>query len=606
MCPMVARIACVLFFASQMASGQYTPVPLALDDDPAPGGIGNYENIDRPNISSTGILGFTADIEIVSDDEILVVDNVVIAREGDPAPGTTFNYGSFDEFLTYQHINAAGDVVYYVRLDIAPFDMDYGLYVNNTLMHREGDVLPAIPGRPVRDFEFLCLTDTGKLGYRVSLAGGTAVDDFALVFDGAVIAREGDLVGATGFAPTVSWGSGQFSEIDWNANGDVIFEGDTDVPDTTRDGGLFLKTVNGPMTLLIREGGTAITAPSGIETVTAFDQTRLTTNGKWSVTGEFGDSLTVTSSNDDVHIVDVGGGPVVVLQEGAAIPSIPGTVGGFATVGIITGGYVNGAGDALTLANIDDETGPSLTEGLFLNGVLIMTDRTPVPALGGQNLNGFATDRVLLAEDGRIFFEGDATSFARDGIFEAVAPGPAAVEGLSCSLGADTITATWTLPPAATYTAIRVSIDGVAQMPDLPGTATMYQTPVLAPGTHEIRVQGSDGVLLSPPRSCSETVVASAVQFVRGDTNGDMANNIADAVYLLGNLFPSGSPNVLACLEAADANNDGAVNIADAVAILGSLFGSPAVPLAAPYPTCGVIADSPNQTGIGCATGTCP
>lgn len=95
-------------------------------------------------------------------------------------------------------------------------------------------------------------------------------------------------------------------------------------------------------------------------------------------------------------------------------------------------------------------------------------------------------------------------------------------------------------------------------------------------------------------------------EFVRGDTNADNSNNIADAVYLLGNLFPIGAPNVLQCLEAADANNDGSINIADAVAILGSLFGNPAAPLAAPYPNCGTEADSPNQTGIGCVTGTCP
>lgn len=73
----------------------------------------------------------------------------------------------------------------------------------------------------------------------------------------------------------------------------------------------------------------------------------------------------------------------------------------------------------------------------------------------------------------------------------------------------------------------------------------------------------------------------------RGDANGDGAINIADAVYLLGFLFPIGTPNVLNCQDAADANTDGTINIADAVAVLGALFGSPAQPLAAPYPDCG-------------------
>lgn len=101
-------------------------------------------------------------------------------------------------------------------------------------------------------------------------------------------------------------------------------------------------------------------------------------------------------------------------------------------------------------------------------------------------------------------------------------------------------------------------------------------------------------------------VVPTLEEFTKGDTNGDGTVNIADAVYLLGNLFPIGAPNVLDCLQSADANNDGSINIADAVAILSALFGSPAQPLAAPYPNCGTELQSPNQTGIGCIIGTCP
>jgi len=88
-------------------------------------------------------------------------------------------------------------------------------------------------------------------------------------------------------------------------------------------------------------------------------------------------------------------------------------------------------------------------------------------------------------------------------------------------------------------------------------------------------------------------------QMVRGDTNDDGGVNIADAVYLLGNLFPGpGGSNVLDCLDAADANDDGGLNIADAVALLGSLFGAPATPL--PFPNaadgCG---EDPGQN-LGC------
>jgi len=89
--------------------------------------------------------------------------------------------------------------------------------------------------------------------------------------------------------------------------------------------------------------------------------------------------------------------------------------------------------------------------------------------------------------------------------------------------------------------------------------------------------------------------------FKRGDTNNDGGVNIADAVWVLGALFPApgGSPNALACLDASDGNDDGGINIADAVAILGSLFGSPTVPLPAPGTSCGV--DPTTMDPLDCA-----
>ncbi|MEM7164752.1 MAG: hypothetical protein AAF581_04770 [Planctomycetota bacterium] len=85
--------------------------------------------------------------------------------------------------------------------------------------------------------------------------------------------------------------------------------------------------------------------------------------------------------------------------------------------------------------------------------------------------------------------------------------------------------------------------------------------------------------------------------FVRGDCNGDNTVNIADAVFLLGILFPSGTPNVPGCEDACDANNDEGNDIADAVRILNALFGSPADPPPAPYPTCG---PDPAGTNLTC------
>ncbi|MEM7165446.1 MAG: hypothetical protein AAF581_08280 [Planctomycetota bacterium] len=92
-------------------------------------------------------------------------------------------------------------------------------------------------------------------------------------------------------------------------------------------------------------------------------------------------------------------------------------------------------------------------------------------------------------------------------------------------------------------------------------------------------------------------------EFRRGDCNDDSSINIADPVWLLGLLFPSGAANVLACDDACDANDDEVLNIADAVRILNALFG-PTVPLPAPYPGCGLDAAG---TNLACGSyGTCP
>ncbi len=88
------------------------------------------------------------------------------------------------------------------------------------------------------------------------------------------------------------------------------------------------------------------------------------------------------------------------------------------------------------------------------------------------------------------------------------------------------------------------------------------------------------------------------IQFRRGDANTDGTVNIADAVYILQNLFASGPP--IACRDAADSNDDESVNIADAVYILQNLFASgPAIPAPGPD-NCGPD-PTPDETDLGCA-----
>lgn len=181
-------------------------------------------------------------------------------------------------------------------------------------------------------------------------------------------------------------------------------------------------------------------------------------------------------------------------------------------------------------------------------------------------------------------------------------PPCAAVSNVQCAaVGADA-TVSWV--NGDTYSSVRVLRDG-ALVATLGGGATSYLDSSLPNGTYTYSVEGDCSGTLAPGVTCSVSVsVAMGVQYRRGDCNNDGAINIADAVYLLGSLFPppGGTPNVLVCLDACDGNLDLGVNIADAVAFLAALFGTPPTPLPAPYPNCG--AGPPG--GLGCAMTACP
>ena len=72
--------------------------------------------------------------------------------------------------------------------------------------------------------------------------------------------------------------------------------------------------------------------------------------------------------------------------------------------------------------------------------------------------------------------------------------------------------------------------------------------------------------------------------FIRGDSDGDTAVNITDAIVTLRYLFLGGEPAL--CVDAMDANDDGRVDVSDASYELNFLFlGGPDIP--APYPVAG-------------------
>ena len=85
--------------------------------------------------------------------------------------------------------------------------------------------------------------------------------------------------------------------------------------------------------------------------------------------------------------------------------------------------------------------------------------------------------------------------------------------------------------------------------------------------------------------------------FIRGYCNADATLNIADAIFLLGVLFPGPQgANVPPCEQACDSNDDGQLDIADAISLLSVMFPGPGGPPVIPEPTtCG---QDPTNGGV--------
>jgi hypothetical protein len=117
--------------------------------------------------------------------------------------------------------------------------------------------------------------------------------------------------------------------------------------------------------------------------------------------------------------------------------------------------------------------------------------------------------------------------------------------------------------------------------------------------TTRIVLTDDTGAALHGPENYQ--VVGGQQLFHRGDTTGDGALELTDAVRVFGFLFLGDPPPT--CRETADADNTGVIELSDGVVILNFLFLGQAAP-ADPGPTtspCGPDPDKPGSPGdLGC------
>jgi hypothetical protein len=199
-----------------------------------------------------------------------------------------------------------------------------------------------------------------------------------------------------------------------------------------------------------------------------------------------------------------------------------------------------------------------------------------------------------------------------DRVFEihATSPAPAGGFELDCSLDAGKASLRWTNErpePVARYEILR---DGTV-VAELDPAARAYEEQAQE-GRHlyivvavlaAVIVGGGPGGDLFVGSCCvGVEPPAAAVNFIRGDCNGDgeFRGQVTDAVFLLNFNFSSGPEP--GCMQACDANGDGGVRgeVSDAVYMLNFNFlGGP--PPAAPFPGCGP-GELPGDEALGCAT----
>ncbi|MBK9127694.1 MAG: hypothetical protein IPM13_07815 [Phycisphaerales bacterium] len=173
----------------------------------------------------------------------------LVAIEGDQLlPGRFVS-----DFGTGPHqydINDSGQLMYFADLDGSTTD-DGTIWLNNTLLMREGDPSP-ISGRTYATLTGnFSLNNNGQYAVLASLSGDAASNSVIIKNNSTIVIQEGSSLPAIGGTFTfTSFGTGP---VDIDDLGRVLWFGDWDDPDTSRDTGLFLDD-----RLLVQEGVTMI------------------------------------------------------------------------------------------------------------------------------------------------------------------------------------------------------------------------------------------------------------------------------------------------------------------------------------------------------------
>jgi len=258
--------AILLIVATTVLGVDFTVQAVVLEGDEIPG-VGLITSIDNIAVNYYGQWLVEADTDNpdTDADSVLIMDGVLILREGDPlsAPeGATL--GSFDSIT----LEAAGNRGHNYFLDgTGGTDDDSGVFWNDNLIYQEGEEAPLFTAGTLfigfldvkinRDYDLLVTASVDDPNIESSVDRAlylVDLDPTGTIQDVRLVAAEGDtLPGQTEAVADIGTGPHTTAFNSYN-NGDVLFFADLN-GDVTRDGVIYLQESNNLNYILIAQEG---------------------------------------------------------------------------------------------------------------------------------------------------------------------------------------------------------------------------------------------------------------------------------------------------------------------------------------------------------------
>lgn len=251
-----------------------------------------------------------------------LLSETVFAKEGDMLPGMVDFVADFGTGPHNFDFNDAGSVLFLVDGDGATTSDGY-VYLDNTLLAQEGTPSP-VPGRnwlSLSSSQRVALNNAGDWLHTGQLDAPTT-DDQVIIKNGALFRQEGQSLPA--IAPFNFTSFGTSAPVDMDDNGNVLWWGDWDDPDTTKDTGLFLND-----TLLVQEGVTTIGGVLVQSVAGVQDAFKISPDGRWVIF-----EADLAGGLNGAFLIDLGPScPTPSTYCTAKPTSIPGCLPDFTTVG---------------------------------------------------------------------------------------------------------------------------------------------------------------------------------------------------------------------------------------------------------------------------------